>query len=207
MSKVILPVGWFLGGRAPRPGKDENTYLMYRFGGEILLLTDDDAMMVAAAFSGMEKLIDWSVSRVDLEDLYAQGRQRLPAAEQVDSLLDRGMLVELDSEADDEALEKFMRTHQVFPTGDGMGNKDDDPDDFHVGHGSRTYVQVDGRRYMFWAISSAFRTMWDTLNHLDSDPEVGREELMDDARGVVRGLPGFIAVQCAFIDRVRDWSQ
>lgn len=210
MPQVIVPVGFSLGPqhRYVRPPDPEPECWELHVGGDMVELTDDESSVYGAAYVDVEGHANLRVDRDALVKMLVTAPRPQPNAGQiVDSLVERGVLLEFDPEG---PLEDLFRRYRLFPTAEGMGSTPEEPHFHRMGHHNRALLAVNNNAYVMWAFSFLHPNLWEACAYLARADE---EELEGDekpigmttesvAREVALNLPMMIATQCAFIDPV-----
>jgi hypothetical protein len=210
MPRVIVPVGFSLGPqhRYVRPPDPEPETWEVHLGGDIVDLTPDEVAVYGAAFLDVEGHSKLQVDRARLVSSLLTAPEPEPNAEHlVARLIDRGLLLEFDTEG---PLEPLFRRYRLFPTAEGMGTTPEEPEYHRMGHHNRPLVAVHNDAYVMWAFSFLHPNLWEACVYYaradEEELEAGEEPIgltpESVAREVAVNLPMMIATQCAFLDPV-----
>ncbi len=115
-------------------------------------------------------------------------------------LVDTGLLVEFDPAAD--SMIEFLRSHRLFPTGEGLGNTRESPEYFRIGRDGNVLFHVLSEVYTLWGLSHNNKSMWDSVGEffrgLDQDPVIPY-----DRAGLgsifAAAIPLLVAGRCAYL--------
>lgn len=210
MPNVIIPVGFSLGPQYPMvdPPEKEPEYYEIHLGQGSMELDADDAKVWSVAFIDASRHSRLEVTRATLErDLKAnEGGIRNPAPI-VDDLLHHGLLLEFDPV--DGPLEQLFRRYRLYPTGAGLGNRQDKPGMYQIGLGAEPLISVTETHYTFWGSSFTCGSMWQACEQLVADfaaeaAESGETPLSLTpemvAHEVAAVVPMLVASGTAFLD-------
>lgn len=211
MANVIIPVGFSLGPQYPMvdPPESDPEYYGIQLGQGLMELDPDDAKVWSVAFIDASRHSRLEVTRETLErDLKAnEGGIRKPVPI-VDDLLKNGLLLEFDPV--DGPLETLFRRYRLYPTGSGLGNRQDKPGVYQIGLGAEPLIAVTETHYAIWSDCMHSSSLWhacaEFANAEDEDVQPGERpfELSPDkvAREMAEVLPMLIAAGAAFLDPV-----
>jgi hypothetical protein len=207
MPTVIVPVGLSMGPRYRyvRPPDPTPECYEIHLGDDLVELTETEAAVWAAAFVDAERHAKLAVNRKSLIQLIQTAPKPEPrAAEIVDNLIGRGLLVEFDPEGD---LERVFRRHKLLPLGEGLGSTPEEPHLHRIGHGGQAKIAVSNTVYIQWSFAYLHANLWDACTFYADDSEHvadGGEPLeltpASVAREVALNLPMAIATSCALLD-------
>lgn len=118
------------------------------------------------------------------------------AAEALDELLSRGLLVEFSDQPGDNR--DLLRRFRLLPSGLGFGNTADQPDEFEIGFpGTGKLTAVDFRVYGVWGLSTRPQSIADACLTLAELAELPARSVMDQ---VAFNLPGLVARGLTYLD-------
>ncbi|MFK3982184.1 hypothetical protein ACI2K4_17625 [Micromonospora sp. NPDC050397] len=208
MPTVIVPVGLSMGPRYRyvRPPDPTPECYEIHLGDDLVELTETEAAVWAAAFVDAERHAKLAVNRKSLIQLVQTAPKPEPrAAEIVDTLIARGLLVEFDTEGN---LEPVFRRHKLLPLAQGLGSTAEEPHLHRIGFASQPILSIPNAVYGLWSFSYHSHNLWDACAFYaaadEEELEPGEEPLgltaEDIARDVARNLPLLIATTCAFVD-------
>ncbi|TDC72875.1 hypothetical protein E1193_26750 [Micromonospora sp. KC606] len=207
MPRVIVPAGLSMGPRYRyvRPPDPTPECYEIHLGDDLVELTETEAAVWAAAFVDAERHAKLEVNRESLIRLLETAPQPEPqAAEIIDNLIGRGLLVEFDTDGD---LEPVFRRHKLLPLGEGLGSTPDEPHLHRIGHAGQPKVAVPVDVYGLWSFSYRDADLWEACALYADDTENVEEgdEPMEQtpaqvAQDLGRHLPLLIAVSCAYLD-------
>jgi hypothetical protein len=126
----------------------------------------------------------WQTAHVDVQshasgeftrDLLIQlgARDGRDTAGIVDRLVKSGLLAEY--EVGTPSAIQFLQTYRLFPTGEGIGNSQENPELFQIGRNGDVLLEVVSEVFTFWTVAFAYPSMWDAV--------------LEDARTIPPGLP------------------
>lgn len=209
MSCVIVPVGLSMGPRFRyvRPPDPTPECYEIHLGDDLLELTETEAAVWAAAFIDAESHAKLKVSRESLIRLLQTAPKPEPrAAEIVDDLLQRGLLVEFDPYGD---LEPVFRRHKLLPLGQGLGSTAEEPHLHRIGFANQPILGVPVDVYGLWSFSFRDSDLWqscvlyaDDAENVEDGDEPSEMTPQQVARDVSIHVPLMIATSCAFLDPV-----
>lgn len=211
MANVIIPIGFSLGPQYPMvdPPEKEPEYYDVQLGQGSMELDPDDAKVWSVAFIDASRHSRLEVTRATLErDLKAnEGGVRNPGPI-IDDLLKHGLLLEFDPV--DGPLEQLFRRYRLYPTGSGLGNRQDKPGVYQIGIGAEPLMYVTETQYALWSDTMHSQSLWhacdEFANAEDEDLQPGEKplELTTDqiAREMAQVLPMLVAAGVAFLDPV-----
>jgi hypothetical protein len=210
MPRVIVPVGLSMGPRfryVRPPDPVPECYRIHLYD-DLVELSETEAAVWATAFVDAERHAELTVNRASLVEFLARVPRPEPrAAEIVDDLIGRGLLVEFDTDGD---LEDVFRRHRLLPLGQGLGSTADEPHLHRIGFANQPVLALPSDTYGLWAFSFLHRNLWEACAHYAAADEQEREEGEDPigltasgvAREVALNAPMMIATSCAFLDPV-----
>ncbi|GAA1686263.1 hypothetical protein [Fodinicola feengrottensis] len=183
MAAIIVPVGFDNGPRydpdaAPDSGPEYYEVSERRNSAELPF----DAYEV------------WQLAHVDVQS-HAAGefsRDRLielaartgrDANGIVNRLVATGLLVEY--EVGTPSAIKVLQSHQLHPTGQGIGNTQEHPEIFRIGRNGEVLLEVVNEVYTFWTVSHGYPSIWDAVQ--------------DDAQAIPAGLPYQTAEELGYL--------
>ncbi|MGW0436703.1 hypothetical protein ACWDV4_29680 [Micromonospora sp. NPDC003197] len=210
MSSVIVPVGLSMGPRFRyvRPPDPTPECYEIHLGDDLVELTETDAAVWAAAFIDAEAHAKLKVNRKSLIRLLETAPNPEPrAAEYVDSLLNRGLLVEFDPNGN---LEPVFRRHKLLPLGQGLGSTAEDPHLHRIGFANQPILALPNDVYGLWSFSYLNPNLWEACVFYAAADEEEREPHEEPlgltaenvAQDLGNNLPLMIATSCAFLDPV-----
>ncbi|MDG4799330.1 hypothetical protein [Micromonospora sp. WMMD980] len=209
MPRVIVPVGLSMGPRYRYVHPPDPTPECYELhlGDDLVELTETEAAVWAASFIDAERHAKLEVNRESLIRLLETAPQPEPqAAEIVDHLIQRGLLVEFDTDGD---LEPVFRRHKLFPLGQGLGSTADEPHLHRVGLANQPIVAMSNDVYMQWSFSILHSSLWEACVYYADDSEHvadGGEPLdltpASLATEIAQNIPLLLATSCGFLDPV-----
>ncbi|MGW4465838.1 hypothetical protein [Micromonospora sp. NPDC004704] len=204
-----MPVGLSMGPRYRyvRPPDPTPECYEIHLGDDLVELTETEAAVWAAAFVDAERHAKLAVNRKSLIQLVQTAPKPEPrAAEVVDDLIARGLLVEFDPEGN---LEPVFRHHKLLPLGQGLGSTAEEPHLHRVGFGNQVAIGLPVDVYGLWAFSHRDPNLWQAcvLYSDDSENQAEGDDPMnatpqDVAQDVAANLPLMISSGCAFLDPV-----
>jgi hypothetical protein len=205
MPSVIVPVGFTMGPRyrAVWPPDPVPECYEVHLADRIEELTYDEVAVWGTAFLNPDLHSRLEVDRRSLVDLVAAAPRGGRRADQmVDHLLDRGLLLEYDT---DGPLEPMLARHRLLPLGEGLGSTPDEPRLHRVGHGGQAVVALPIDVFTQWAFAFLHPNLCAACVYLAGHGECAarvQAELTPDAlaRDLARHLPVLITSGCAFID-------
>ncbi|WP_326556834.1 hypothetical protein [Micromonospora sp. NBC_01796] len=207
MPTVIVPVGLSMGPRYRyvRPPDPTPECYEIHLGDDLVELTEVEAAVWAAAFVDAERHAKLAVNRKSLIQLVQTAPKPEPrAAEIVDNLIGRGLLVEFDPEGN---LEPVFRRHKLLPLGQGLGSTAEEPHLHRIGFANQPVLALPNDAYGLWSFSFLHPNLWAACVDLADESE--EEALGEEILGLVPGgvaqdfavhLPLMIATSCAFLD-------
>lgn len=122
----------------------------------------------------------------------------------VDSLLRRGLLVEVTR--DNDGLVAFAGAHRVVPTLHGLGNSPDEPWLYSIGLPGQARIQVSRLVFDVWAWSHLDDTLWRAceliaeLEAADGDTDPATTKPVGVLTGFVSTLHGLLGAQAAYLE-------
>jgi hypothetical protein len=207
MPTVIVPVGLSMGPRYRyvRPPDPTPECYEIHLGDDLVELTETEAAVWAAAFVDAERHAKLAVNRKSLIQLIQTAPKPEPrAAEIVENLIGRGLLVEFDPEGD---LDPLFRRHKLLPLGQGLGSTAEEPHLHRIGFANQPVLALPNDAYGMWAFSFLHPNLWAACVDLADESEEkaeGEEILGLTPEGVARDfavqLPLLVATSCAFLD-------
>lgn len=204
MAKVIVPVG-FDGGRLldHDPDNGEVTgpgvYEVIK-PSETVDLSQDEYRVWLLASSDPEASSRGEFDRSDLESVatleLADQPVDVPAV--IDGLFKHGLLAEFDP--DGPSGVEFLKTHRLFPTGDGLGESEESPGYFLIGRDGRVLLKLMIYPYTSWLEGPYYGSIWDQLAAFragsDEEPVFSEEAT---AQMVAHSLAGIVTSRCGFV--------
>lgn len=208
MPVVIVPVGLSMGPsyRYATPPDPVPEYWEVRLGAESAELDADEFQVWGRAFLDPPRHERLEVNRASvLRDTVAAGLGPANPEPVLERLLDRGLLLEYDT---DGPYEVVFRRVKLFPLAEGMGNTPEEPDRYHIGHNGVSLVKVAPLVSGLWAVSSLDPSLWhacvgmgeDNQRDLAAGMDLDRVTADDAAAEIAVTLPMLIAAGCAFLD-------
>ncbi|GAB2963122.1 hypothetical protein GCM10027280_59970 [Micromonospora polyrhachis] len=207
MSSVIVPVGLSMGPRFRyvRPPDPTPECYEIHLGDDLVELTEAEAAVWAAAFIDAESHAKLAVNRASLIRLLETApKPERRAAQIVDDLLNRGLLVEFDP---DSNLEPVFRRHKLLPLGQGLGSTPEEPHLHRIGFAGKAAVALPNTVFMQWSFAYLHPNLWEACAYYADDSEHvadGGEPLgftpASVAGEVAQNLPMIIATSCGFLD-------
>ncbi|MFD1321665.1 hypothetical protein ACFQ4H_11260 [Micromonospora sonneratiae] len=170
-------------------------------------LTEAEAAVWAAAFIDPESHAKLAVNRASLIRLLETApKPERRAAEIVDDLLKRGLLVEFDPDGD---LEPVFHRHKLLPLGQGLGSTPEEPHLHRIGFAGKAAVALPIQVFTQWSYAYLHADLWEAcVFYADEseDAEEGEELLNltpeEVARDTALNLPMMISTSTAFLDPV-----
>ncbi|MEV4628440.1 hypothetical protein AB0J90_19440 [Micromonospora sp. NPDC049523] len=209
MPTVIVPVGLSMGPRYRyvRPPDPTPECYEIHLGDDLVELTETEAAVWAAAFVDAERHAKLAVNRKSLIQLVQSAPKPEPrAAEIVEGLIARGLLVEFDPEGN---LEPVFRRHKLLPLGEGLGSTPDEPHLHRIGHQGQAKVALPIQVFSQWSYAFLHANLWHACAFYadESEEAAAGEELLNltpqsVARDTALNLPMMISTSCAFLDPV-----
>ncbi|KAB1927440.1 hypothetical protein F8271_29680 [Micromonospora sp. ALFpr18c] len=209
MSRVIIPAGLSMGPRYRyvRPADPTPECYEIHLGDDLVELTETEAAVWAASFVDTERHAKLEVNRESLIRLLETAPRPEPdAAQLVDDLIGRGLLVEFDTDGD---LEPVFRRHKLLPLGQGLGSTPDEPHLHRVGLANQPILALPNDVYLQWSFSYLHSSLWDACVYYADDSEhiaEGGDPLgvtpHSLAREIAGNVPLLVATGCGFIDPV-----
>ncbi|MEV0216798.1 hypothetical protein [Micromonospora sp. NPDC050695] len=210
MSRVIIPAGLSMGPRYRyvRPADPTPECYEIHLGDDLVELTETEAAVWAASFVDAERHAKLEVNRESLIRLLETAPRPEPdAAQLVDDLIGRGLLVEFDTDGD---LEPVFRRHKLLPLGQGLGSTPDEPHLHRVGLANQPILALPNSVYGLWSFSFQSNSLWDACDYYaradHEELEEGEEPLGLTTGGIARevavNLPLMISTSCGFLDTV-----
>ncbi|WP_428964199.1 hypothetical protein [Micromonospora fluostatini] len=210
MPRVIVPAGLSMGPRFRyvRPPDPIPECYEIHLGDDLVELTETEAAVWAAAFVDAERHAKLQVNRESLIRLLETAPKPEPQATTlVDGLIERGLLVEFDTDGN---LEPIFRRHKLLPLGQGLGSTAEAPHLHRVGLANQPILAVPNSVYGLWSFSFQSPSLWEACVYYAA---ADQEELMEDeeplgmtpaevATEVANHLPLIIATGCGFLDPV-----
>lgn len=209
MPTVIVPVGLNMGQdfSSGDPAEHPSEFWEVHLGTEAASLTPDEVRTWGAAFLDPQRHANHEFDRGHLEELLRQGENQVadPSAV-VDGLLERGLLLEYDT--DDAPWEQLFAGMKLFPLVQGLGNSPEEPAVYQIGIAGEPLVSVNANVYAIWSYSLASPTLWqactDLAEGIDEGLEPGEQPLGYTPDGIAgevgAALPVLVAGGCAFLD-------
>ncbi|MDM4719593.1 hypothetical protein QTQ03_08315 [Micromonospora sp. WMMA1363] len=209
MPRVIVPVGLSMGPRYRyvRPPDPIPECYEIHLGDDLVELTETEAATWAAAFVDAERHAKLEVNRESLIRLLETAPSPEPQATLlVDDLIQRGLLVEFDTDGD---LEPVFRRHKLLPLGEGLGSTPEQPHLHRIGHAGQPKVAVPVQVYSQWSYAFLHPNVWKACIYYadeSEEREAGEEVLgltdAEVARDTALNLPLMVSTGCAFLDAV-----
>lgn len=211
MANVIIPVGFSLGPQYPMvdPPENEPAYYGIQLGPGLMELDPDDAKVWSVAFIDASRHSRLEVTRATLErDLRTnEGGIRNPEPI-VDDLLQHGLLLEFDPVQG--PLEKLFRRYRLYPTGAGLGNRQDRPGIYQIGIGAEPAIALTETHYAIWSSSFHEESLWQACAEFANAEEVHDpgEQALDlspeqVAAEMAAVIPMLVAAGAAFLDPIQ----
>ncbi|HEX6446600.1 MAG TPA: hypothetical protein VF053_16010 [Streptosporangiales bacterium] len=209
MPTVIVPVGLNMGQdfSSGNPAEHPSEFWEVHLGTESASLTPDEVRVWGAAFLDPQRHASHEFDRAHLEDLLRQGENGMAdPAPVVDRLLERGLLLEYDTEA--ASWERLFGGMKLFPLVQGLGNSPEEPAVYQIGIAGEPIVSVNANVYAIWSYSLASPSLWqactDLAEGIDEGLEPGQEPFGYTPDGVAgevgAAIPVLVAGGCAFLD-------
>lgn len=172
MAAIIVPVGFDNGPRYD-PDTPEQGPEFYAISEKrnVVQLPQDAYEVWQIAFVDVQSHADGEFTRERLIQLAAQGGR--DAEDTVNRLLATGLLVEY--EVGTPSAIKMLQTHRLNPTGQGIGNTEEHPEIFRIGHNGEALLEVVNEVYTFWSVAHGYPNIW--------------EAVLEDAQNIPPGLP------------------
>jgi hypothetical protein len=210
MPRVIVPVGQFLGPRFRyvRPPDPVPLCHEVHLGDEQEELTEAEVAVWGSAAMNVERHAELEVNRDSLVKFLSAAPKPQPrAAEIVEELTGRGLLLEFDTDGD---LEQVFNRYKLMPTGLGLGSTAEEPHRHRIGFPSQPIIAVPNDVYGLWSFSFLHPHLWDACAYYAAGDQEelgeGEEPLGLTPEGVAHDvaihLPLMIAANCAFLDPV-----
>jgi hypothetical protein len=203
---VIIPIGLSLGPcyhGVPEDERHDRNWAVH-FGVDYVELNADEAKAWTGASFDTERGARLEITRSVLEEFLREEKEVRMPGPVVDSLLKRGLLVELDPES--AGLEELFSRVQLYPLRDGLGNSVDQPDAYRIGRGAEMFVGIPWEQYALWSHSMTCRSLWDACvefaNGANDDLRAGEQAWTPEwlATGVALVLPALLTSGTAYLD-------
>ncbi len=209
MPRVIVPVGLAMGPRYRYVRPPDRTPECYEIhlGDDLVELTETEAAVWAAAFVDAEQHAKLKVNRNSLINYLENVPRPDPAAPGiVDNLIERGLLVEFDTDSD---LEPVFSQHKLLPLGQGLGSTAEAPHLHRVGFANQPILALPNDVYIQWGFAFLHSNLWEACAYYADDSEHLAEgggplnlTPQSMAKEVAVNLPLLIATSCSFLDPV-----
>jgi hypothetical protein len=197
MPKVIVPAGLSMGPRfrqATPPDPVPECHEVH-LGDDLVELTEVEATVWSAAFADHDGHAALAVNRESLVDVLERASVPGPA-KTVAALVERGLLVEFDTEGD---LAPVFSGHRLFPLAQGLGGTPDAPDEHRIGPAGRPVLAVPNTVYGLWSFSFLSDSLWAACAYYaEGDAGLTAAGI---AAEIAEHLPLLLATRCAFLDR------
>ena len=205
MSALVFPRG-LLVGTYHDDGDPDGGHHEIRLGGRIHDLTAPE--LAAWMFAhGQARESDDDTPWTTRELLRFMAEQQVPKpAPLVDSLLHRGLLVEVTEDSD--GMVAFAGTHRVVPILHGLGNSPEEPWLYSIGMLGRERIQVSRLVFDVWAWGHLDDNLWRAceliaeLEAANGDPDPSATKPAGVLAGFLSTLHGLLGAQAAFIEIV-----
>lgn len=204
---VILPVGLSLGPcyhGVPEHERPERNWAVH-FGVDYVELTVDETKAWTGASFDTQRGARLEITRTVLEDYLREEKELHRPGPVVDSLLRRGLLVELDPGAAD--LEAFFSKVQLYPLREGLGNSAARPGEYEIGRDGEMFVGIPWEQYALWSHSLTCRSLWDACVQLADGARADEAGEPHEAwtpealaRETALVLPALLTSGCAYLD-------
>jgi hypothetical protein len=181
---TVFPIGHYMGERHPeglhyvRVGLQHQTMTADEFG--VWVLSHQDSPQ-------------WSIADV----LTLAAKAELPEAESlVERLLSVGLLVTPDDEV------AFAQSYRLNPLLIGIGNKEENPDEYEIGIPGQEPAVVSAGSYELWQWAALAPTLWHTceIRAKIVDPPIPPTNMVDE---VLTDLRPLLANSCGYLDQAR----
>ncbi|MER7166717.1 hypothetical protein ABT336_11730 [Micromonospora sp. NPDC000207] len=209
MPRIIVPAGLSMGPRFRyvRPPDPVAECYEIHLGDDLVELTETEAAVWAAAFHDAERHAKLEVNRESLIRLLETAPKPEPQATTlVDGLIERGLLVEFDT---DGSLELVFRKHKLLPLGEGLGSTAEEPHLHRIGHAGQPKLAVPVDVYGLWSFSWRDSDLWQAcVLYADDSENVAEGDEPSDAtpqevaKDLAVHLPLMIAMGCGYLDPV-----
>jgi hypothetical protein len=203
---VIIPVGLSLGPcyhGVPEHERQDRNWAVH-FGVDYVELTADQTKAWTGASFDTHRGARLEITRAVLEGYLRDEKEVRMPGPVVDSLLRRGLLVELDPQSAD--LEELFGRVQLYPLREGLGNSVGQPDAYEIGRGGEMFVGIPWEQYALWSHSMTCRSLWDACvelaNGANDDLEAGEQPWTPEwlATGMALVLPALLTSGSAYLD-------
>lgn len=203
---VIIPVGLSLGPCYHGVPEDQRRHRNWavHFGVDYVELTVDETKAWTGASFDTHRGARLEITRSVLEEFLREEKEVGMPGPVVDSLLRRGLLVELDPETAD--LQELFSSVRLYPLREGLGNSVEQPDAYEIGRGGEMFVGIPWEQYALWSHSMTCRSLWDACVELadgaNSDLDDGERAWTPEslATGMALVLPALLTSGCAYLD-------
>jgi len=209
MSAVIVPTGLSMGPRYRYVRPPDPTPACYeiRLGDDLAELNETEAAVWAAAFLYPDQHAKLEINRTSLIRLLEAAPKPEPrAADYIDDLIARGLLVEFDPNGD---LEAVFSHHRLLPLGQGLGSTPEKPHQHRIGHANQPILAVSNDVYIQWAFSLVHPDLWTACafyagdsKHVAAGGELVELTPQSLACEVAKNLPLMVATRCAALDPI-----
>jgi hypothetical protein len=136
-----------------------------------------------------------AVNRESLVDVLEHAPVPGPASVVAD-LVERGLLVEFDTEGD---LAPVFAGHRLFPLARGLGGTPEAPDEHRIGPAGRPVLAVGSTVYGLWSFSFLNDSLWAACAYYaEGDAGLTAAGI---AAEIAEHLPLLLVTGCAFLDR------
>ncbi|MBB4906414.1 hypothetical protein [Actinophytocola algeriensis] len=194
MSELVFPVGHYVGERHPEGVQ------VVRVGVEHRPLTADEFGVWVLAHGAPEDGAVWTTD--DLLRL-AEETELADAGRHVEELTAKGLLALVPAEGGPEAV-AFVEKYRLAPLLVGLGNTEDDPDDYALGFPllDEPVAVVPVGSYELWQWGHVAPSMWHTCEvrakvAADLNEPSGSEEVL---AGLLADLRPLLVNSCAYLD-------
>jgi hypothetical protein len=197
MSRLVFPVGHYLGERHPEEDQ------VIRVGMEIHTISADEFGVWVLAHGAQADRSAWTTD--DLLALAAE-TELADAGRHLEELTAKGLLAQVPAEGGPGAV-AFAETHRLAPLLVGLGNTEDDPDSYALGFPllDEPVAVVPAGSYELWQWGHVAPSMWHTCEvrvkvAADLNEPTDTAAALD---GLLADLRPLLVNSCAYLDLAR----
>lgn len=201
MSLTILPVGKPLGACYPQTDPPAETPEFYEvhLGDGVEQLTDLEWAAFRGAYGQPDQHADHLVDRDWVIKLLSNEVSASKVSAAVDSLLERGLLVEANLRGN-TALE-VIAGYRLIPTGVGVGNSPEDASLRWIGQQGEDMIGIPQLSFLVWTFSYRMPSMWHCCASFAENPEaVDGATAEDMAMQIADSLPLIISTELGYLE-------
>ena len=208
MPDIVIPVGLAMGPvfDSDEPSENLPSYYEVHLWALPAELTASEVAVWSAPFIDPGRHAKAGVDRARIKSVTAGAVADVDTV--VDSLIDRGLLVEFDPI--DDPVRDLLDGLQIHPTAVGLGTTAERPDVGTLGLRGEPMVVVNNLTYALWSYSMRYRSIWQACQELaesKAEDETADDEdrpmtVGDLARVIANDLSLLVLTGCAFLDHV-----